>query len=245
MIDYHNQIKAVFFDVVGTVLFPEPSAISIYAEVAHRAGLEISVADIRTNFIRAYDFEEKIDRYANWVTSEQREQQRWRSIVAASLSGVSDEEACFQELYQHFAKPRSWRLGEDVGPVIAALIERGIGVGLGSNYDSRLWTVLEGFPELAPLRERTIISSVVGHRKPAPKFFQHVIGVSGCNPREILFVGDDLANDYSGAIAAGMEARLLDPSNKMQVADRIERLMDMIESLTSSARSPWAHHRSV
>jgi putative hydrolase of the HAD superfamily len=228
MTSINSYIRSVFFDVVGTVLFPVPGALSIYAEVARRRGLDLSMSDIRVRFIQSYNIQEEIDRNAGWITSEDREQRRWRSIVDATLRGVSDPEDCFQELYSHFANPASWRLGDDAGRVIATLVGREIVVGLGSNYDSRLWPVLDGFPELAPLRERTIISSVVKHRKPAVEFFRNVVRVAACEPGEVLFVGDDLANDYSGAIAAGLDARLLDETQRYSISNRIERLTDLI-----------------
>ena len=62
-------------------------------------------------FVEAYRTQELIDRAAGWVTSEERERDRWRSIVAATLRGVPDPDACFRELFDHFAKPTSWRLG--------------------------------------------------------------------------------------------------------------------------------------
>lgn len=220
--------RAVFFDVVGTLLFPDPSAPSIYVEVARRGGLDLAMTDARVSFIQAYNIQEEIDRSAGWVTSEEREQNRWRSIVSATLQGVSDLEASFQVLYSHFANPASWRLADNAGHVIAALIERGIVVGLGSNYDSRLWSVINGFPELVLLREQTVISSLVGFRKPAVEFFQNVVRLAGCQPGEVLFVGDDLANDYSGALAAGLDARLIDEAKRYNIPNRIGQLIDLI-----------------
>jgi putative hydrolase of the HAD superfamily len=223
-----SHIRAVFFDVVGTVLFPDPPAPTVYAEVARRGGLKTTGAEIRAKFVEAYNVEEAIDRAAGWITSEKREQNRWQSIVAATLRGVADPETCFQQLYEHFGKPTSWQLGTDIGRVIAALRERGITVGLGTNYDSRLWPVLDGFPELAPLRERTVISSIVGFRKPAAEFFRKVDEIAACDPAEVLFVGDDMDNDYLGSRAAGLEARLLDAHLAHVMTNRIERLVDLI-----------------
>ena len=145
-----------------------------------------------------------------------------------TLRGVTNPEVCFNQLFDHFATPSSWQLADDFQKVIAALVERDILVGLGSNYDRRLWKVLDGFPELAPLRERTVISSVVGYRKPAVEFFQNVIEAAVCAPGEVLFVGDDLENDYLGAIAAGLEARLLDIHNRHNSPRRILRLTELI-----------------
>jgi putative hydrolase of the HAD superfamily len=224
-----SQIRAVFFDVVGTVLFPNPPAPKVYADVARSAGLDTTTEEVRSRFIEAFNAEEIIDRAAGWVTSEERERDRWRNIVAATLGGVTDPEGCFQQLYEHFGRSTSWQLNEDIGQVIAASHERGILVGLGSNYDSRLGKVLDGFPELAPLRGRTVISSLVGFRKPAAEFFQKVIEVADCEPGEVLFVGDDIDNDYRGAIAAGLEARLLDTNNRFKDTKRIQRLKELIE----------------
>jgi putative hydrolase of the HAD superfamily len=78
------------------------------------------------------------------------------------------------------------------------------------------------------LQERTVISSVVGFRKPAVEFFQQVIEVAACEPDEVLFVGDDMDNDYLGATASGLEARLLDVNRGYSIQNRIERLVDLI-----------------
>jgi putative hydrolase of the HAD superfamily len=73
-----------------------------------------------------------------------------------------------------------------------------------------------------------VVSAAIGFRKPATKFFEKVVAIAGCSPREVLFVGDDLENDYEGAIAAGLEAVLLDPRGRSSVPRRIERLSDLL-----------------
>src|SRR5204863_4853200 len=98
--------------------------------------------------------------------------------------------------------------------VFARLRERGIILGIGSNYDSRLLRVVEGHAELAPLRERVVISAAVGHRKPSAEFFRAVARSAQCVPGEVLFVGDDTENDYDAAAAAGLSAVLLDVRNR-------------------------------
>jgi putative hydrolase of the HAD superfamily len=223
-----EHIRAVFFDVVGTVLFPQPGAPSVYVEAARRGGVELDQAEVRARFLQAYTLEEERDRALGWVTSEEREELRWRNIVAAALPDVSDADACFEELYRHFQQPGSWRLNEEFDAVADEARQRGLVLGLGSNYDHRLWSVLEGFPELAPLRPRTIISSVVGYRKPAAEFFDRVVHAAGCRASEVLFVGDDLANDYSGALAAGLNAVLLDEGQRHDVPHRITRLQELV-----------------
>lgn len=221
--------RAVFFDAVGTLLFPDPPAPAIYADVARQHGLALSPADVRARFIAAYRTEEEADVARNWVTSEERERDRWHRIVVDTLAGVGDPGACYTHLFNHFAKPEAWKLAPDVRDVFASLLDRGLVLGLGSNYDDRLWSVLAGFPDLDPLRDRVLISSAVGVRKPGAGFFRAVARSAGCDVSEVLFVGDDFGNDYKGAIAAGMPAVFLDPNGRYpNVRERIARLSDLL-----------------
>jgi putative hydrolase of the HAD superfamily len=228
----HPGIRAVFFDAVGTLLHPEPSAPVIYAAAARRQGLDLSAGEVRERFVTAFRTEERADRAAGWVTSEARELARWRRIVAETLAGVPDPEGCFAELFDHFARPAAWRVDPHAAALFARLQDRSVVVGLASNYDARLWSVVSGHPELAPLADRVVVSATVGFRKPAPEFFAEVVRVAGCAPGEILFVGDDLENDYEGATAAGMPAVLLDPRGRFPGVDRrISELGELVADL--------------
>jgi putative hydrolase of the HAD superfamily len=225
----HPGIRAVFFDAVGTLLFPEPSAPVVYAAAARRQGLHLPNDQLLERFLAAYRTQEATDRAAGWGTSEARERERWAHVVGRTLRGVPDPEACFEELFGHFAEPSAWRVNRDVPAVFAHLRARGVVIGIGSNYDSRLLRVLAGHPELAPLCDRVVVSAAVGHRKPSAEFFRAVALSAGCDPGEVLFVGDDTENDYDGATAAGLPAVLLDPRNRYPaVARRISALGQLV-----------------
>jgi putative hydrolase of the HAD superfamily len=222
-------VRAVFFDAVGTLLFPEPSAPVVYAETARRHGLVLTPVEVRARFISVYRREEAADATTNWITSEKRESDRWRCIITETLAGVSDPEACYQHLFAHFARPAAWRLAPDALPVLTVLHQRGKVLGLGSNYDERLWSVLAGFPELALVRDRVLISATVGVRKPGAGFFHEMARAAECTVSEVLFVGDDVENDYAGATAAGMHAVFLDPEARHpRVPHRITALSELI-----------------
>lgn len=210
----HDGVRAVFFDAVGTLLFPTPGALDVYRAVAERRGLSLTASDVRTRFVAAYHAQEAADRAAGWATSEDREHARWHRIVTDTLLGVPDPDDCFRELFNHFARPSAWSLNADAPAVLEALSRRGLVIGMGSNYDARLWSVLDGFPELDMLRERTVVSATVGYRKPARQFFDEVARTAGCAAGEVLFVGDDVENDYDGASAAGMLPLLLGSADR-------------------------------
>jgi len=203
-------IRAVFFDAVGTLLFPQPSAPEIYSAVALKQGCELPVNVIRERFLAAYQLEEDTDRASSWITSERREVERWQRIVASTLPEITEPADCFRQLFDHFSHACSWRLHDGAETVFRKLRDRGLILGLGTNYDSRIWSVIAGMPALAELRDRVVVSAAVGYRKPAQEFFQEVIRQAGCEPREVLFVGDDRDNDYDGSRAAGLQALLIE-----------------------------------
>jgi putative hydrolase of the HAD superfamily len=203
------MIRAVVFDAVGTLIVPTPSVAEVYGDVGRRYGSRYRSEQLRDRFGEAFCVQEALDRAAGWVTDESRELERWRAIVAMVLDDVTDPAACFADLYEHFARPTSWTAVPGTGPMLAELRERRLKRALASNFDHRLLPIVRGLPNLAGLDE-VYVSSAIGCRKPARGFFDAVADGLGVSAGEILFVGDDPANDLRGATEAGMQAILFD-----------------------------------
>ena len=219
----------VFFDAVGTLISPEPSAPAVYATVGRRFGSRLDESTIAARFRAAFQRQEETDRAGGLRTGEEREVARWRAIVGEVLDDVPDAEACFHELYAHFARPDAWRCTSGTEEVLNALASRGHVLGLASNFDRRLRHLVEGLPPLRPIRH-LVISSEVDWRKPAPEFYTEMCRQAGTPASEILYVGDDFVNDYEGAQAAGMRAVLLDPRHRMAIPARacLTSLTDLV-----------------
>lgn len=203
-------IRAVFFDAVGTLLHPEPAAADVYYQVGQRHGSRLTLDEIRRRFGTAFRAEEKRDALAGHRTSEQREVRRWHDIVAAVLDDLTNPQACFQELYDHFARPEVWRCEPGTGEVLAALCQAGYIVGMASNFDHRLRSVAAKMPDLAGLHHLAI-SSEIGWKKPALEFFAALSAMTGIPADQIVMIGDDRENDIEGARRAGLHAVLIDP----------------------------------
>jgi putative hydrolase of the HAD superfamily len=216
-------VRAVFFDAVGTLLFPYPSVARTYAEAARRHGSQVTEEKVREGFRTAFARQEEIDRRAGWRTDEARERARWQTIVSEVLPA-----ACFDELWLWFSTPQAWRVNPDAVEVIARLTARGLTLGVASNFDARLEALLGELPELAPLRGRCVISSRVGWRKPAADFFAELTRVAGHPAESVVHVGDDLQNDVEGATAAGLRAILFDPKGQTSSVPRIRQLRDLL-----------------
>src|SRR5262249_24839025 len=110
-----GDVKAIFFDAVGTLIHPEPVASRVYFEVGRRFGSRLTEEEIAARFLQAYRRQEELDRAQAWHTSEERERARWRDIVCHVLDDAADRDSCFAELYAHFARPTSWRLDPALG----------------------------------------------------------------------------------------------------------------------------------
>jgi putative hydrolase of the HAD superfamily len=221
-------VRAVFFDAVGTLLFPAEPVVDTYRRIARKHGASIDQQTILIRLRESFAAQERLDAESGWRTSEQREAGRWRQIVCETLREAADPLACFLDLWEHYRHPTAWRCHPDTRLVFAELIHRNVVVGMASNFDARLTALAENIPELAPVRDRLVVSSLVGWRKPAAEFFREVVQLAGFPPERILFVGDDLRNDLEGARGAGLQGLLLDPMGQTEVSARIAALTDVL-----------------
>ena len=63
----------------------------------------------------------------------------------------------------------------------------------------------ERFPQVLAHFEKVFVSHEIGHRKPNPRAFEHVVRAIGVAPGEVLFF-DDLAENVEAARAYGLQA---------------------------------------
>jgi putative hydrolase of the HAD superfamily len=228
------MIQAIVYDAVGTLIHVEPAVATIYADIGRRFGSMLAEDEIGRRFRTALARQDHLDEEAGWRTSEAREIERWREIVAEVLDDVADPTGCFAALFARFGQAHAWSCEPEAASLLAQLQNRGCRQALASNFDCRLRAVIEPMP-IAPYLETLYISSEIGWRKPAIEFFAHVAASLHMSPEMILFVGDDRANDYAAARRAGMQALLFDPR---QIhfdlgRDRIDRLGELSQWMLS------------
>jgi putative hydrolase of the HAD superfamily len=166
-------------------------------------------------------------------TDEATERRRWRMIVHGVLPEVAEPERAFDELWDHFSRPTSWRCFPEVADVLDALSGQNLSLCVGSNFDSRLRGVFQGLSELRDRMETLVISSEVGFRKPHEGFFRAACAHLGLAPSEVLCVGDDPENDVRGALRAGLSALLVDrstnPDPDLPYVPNLTALLDLGE----------------
>lgn len=196
------KIRAVTFDVGGTLIECWPSVGHVYAEVAARNGHTSLSADIlNKNFKSAWR------KFRNFKHT----RADWSALVDTTFRGLVEplpSKTFFLELYDRFSEPDAWRIFDDVVPALEILKTRGQKLGIVSNWDERLRPLLAKL-KLDAYFKTVIVSIEVGARKPACPPFHLACAALGTLPAETLHVGDSLETDVEGARSAGLQARLL------------------------------------
>lgn len=225
-------IRCVLFDAVGTLIYTDPPVAVAYRAVGQAHGCSFTEAEIGQRFQEAFRRQESLDAEPNgFLTCEARELERWQTIVGDVFCDVPDASAIFAELWQYFAEPRHWRLFEDVAETWHALVERGVTLGIASNFDRRLRRVCDGLPPLDQC-DRIFVSSEIGFRKPAADFFRQVEKALKLAADDILLVGDDCSNDYLAAQSAGWKAVFLDRCSPQRTrAEAISSLGELLKTI--------------
>ncbi len=215
------MIRAVLFDIGGTLIHPHPSVGAIYARVAGRHGVPVEPALIDRRFSQLWK-EKKALR-------QPLERSWWRSLVTEIFSGHAfrDVEAVFDDLYDQFRRPDAWGIYPDVHATLSDLKSRGLILAVASNWDSRLPELLEKLG-LARFFDRQFISFEMGLLKPEPAFFERILSELKLQPGEALHVGDDPEEDLAAAKAAGLKSYLLDRSAAPMAPHMIRNLREIL-----------------
>ncbi len=239
-----TRIEAVFFDAAGTLIAVNGSVGGIYTRLAQAHGKTVAVADLEAGFGRAFAAAPPMA-FLGAAAGEipALEKQWWRDLVFQVFSPLGPFpafDAYFDELYDFFAQPRAWRLYPDTRPALEALHARGIRLGVISNFDSRLFDLLDGLG-IARFFDPTVISTRAGAAKPDTAIFSHALARHGLAPERAVHVGDSYEMDVLGARAAGLRPVLIDrakssePGTALSVSAlvHIPALLDRLEAARS------------
>lgn len=196
-----ERIRQIFFDAAGTLFRLRESVGSGYARVGKAFGIRLDPAAAEAAFREAWK-----SAGSPWPSaSEHPEKAWWRGIVSrvVELCGQTMNEDYFEALWNHYAKAETWELFEETREVLRQLRDRGLRLGVISNFDERLLSILDGHG-VAGFFDPIVISSEVGARKPSPEIFASALASSECAASECLHVGDEPEADWRGAAEAGM-----------------------------------------
>jgi len=207
------MIEAVTFDVTNTLIH-SPRLGELYAEVLSRHGVAVEpreaarlVREVWQEF--ACLAEPGRDRFTSHPGGPRGWWKRFLDRLCERLEVPPPSPFAAAELFHRFATPEAWEVYPEVPEVLATLRERGLRLGVVSNWDPRLPDLLESLG-LARRFAALVYSSEVGVEKPDPRIFRSALDRLGVRPEAALHVGDGQIEDVEGAAAAGLQALRLD-----------------------------------
>jgi putative hydrolase of the HAD superfamily len=207
------QITTITFDVGATLLTTADPEATIFVEEAARVGAHIEEPRVREQIPAMYGYYEKLyEKDDSFWSDDERATAIWYEMYEYLCKLLGIEEHAYtiaRRVHKRYLDPRSWKPFDDVLPVLDELRSRGIRMGLISNWDSSLISVITGLG-LNGYFDTMISSADVGLHKPMPRIFELALERLEARPAEALHVGDHIEADVFGALAVGMNAALLD-----------------------------------
>lgn len=226
-----NKPKVIFIDAVGTLFGVRGSVGEVYGAIAGKFGVEVPADTVNKAFLQAFAASNSpIFPGTDPDEIPQCEYEWWRAIAlrtfqqAGVLNQFANFDEFFDQLYHHFATAEPWFIYPDVLPALEAWRRMGIGLGIVSNFDSRLYWVLEAL-KLKEFFTSITISTEVGFAKPDPPIFAIALQKHNCDPKDAWHIGDSFTQDYQGAKAAGLRAILLERKAQMVGAELVATQM--------------------
>ena len=225
-----GTIRAIFFDVDFTLIYPGPTFQGEgYRQACHAHG--IAVDPLRFDHaVKASSFildevEEPLYDDGLFI--------HYTASIIEHMGGRGPEVVkAARDLYQAWAGNHHFELYDDVEPVLRALVEQGFIVGAISNSHRSLDAFLEHF-SLRGLIHAHVSSHEHGYMKPHRSIFDEALVRAGAEAASSMMVGDSLKADVQGALAAGMRAVLLRRSGDVPVD--VPPVVPVIHALTELA----------
>lgn len=211
-----SRPKVLFFDAAGTLFHVKGSVAEIYISYAERYGVKRTddlLAKVRAAFARAFQDAPPPAFAVSDPTEIKRCERLWWFDIVHNVFyrvGMFDRfDDYFDEIFEAFAGPAHWVLFPETVKVLERLRDMDIELGIISNFDTRLFSVLRGLG-IADLFDTVTLSSLAHAAKPSPQIFQTALDQHVVEPEEAWHVGDSLGDDVEGARLAGLHAVWLD-----------------------------------
>lgn len=210
-----KNTTTIFFDAADTLFYIKEGLGNTYASVAKKHGANPDPKQLRKAFSKAFPSAPPLA--FGGVSDEERkvlEKNYWRDIVDNVYQevGMFDGfDAHFDELFEVF-RSDAWAIFPETKNVLETLKEKNYRLGIISNFDSRVYDVMNNL-KIRDYFDAFVISSEAGHAKPNPNIYHLALREIGADPKECIHIGDNIQNDFHGPRALGIQALLLDREN--------------------------------
>jgi putative hydrolase of the HAD superfamily len=224
------ELKAVLFDVYGTLAGFDPPREQIQAQAASKFGLEVTVEGIDAGYHLADEFMTSQNATKPVRTMNGNEQwaffSRFEQLVLEGAGHEVDLELA-GEIWAEIRK-QEYRIAlfPDVLEGLDRLRESGLVVGVVSNMNASSQRLCDDMG-LTGHVDFAVTSGETGVEKPDQRIFEAALVKAGVGAAEAMLVGDQLESDILGAQSAGIQPVLIDRYNGHPNYDAHPRVTDM------------------
>ncbi|HIK36317.1 MULTISPECIES: HAD-IA family hydrolase [unclassified Thermosynechococcus] len=202
--------QLITLDAVGTLFGLRESVGTVYGRFAAEVGVQVDPAALDVAFFKAFKAAPPCAFPDLEASQRAKAELRWWQRAAADtfrrvgvLDQFADFDTFFAPVFAYYATAEPWSVYEDVLPALKDWQAQGIPLMVVSNFDSRLYGVLEALG-LAPFFQEVWISSEVGAAKPDRLIFERAVTPYGTS--RVWHIGDSWEDDVLGAQGAGLQA---------------------------------------
>jgi FMN phosphatase YigB (HAD superfamily) len=212
-----NGIKAVFFDLDGTLRHSIPSGGAVSTDYAITLGLRVH-EESRLRAMRwehlywanSVDLRDDLLAHSGETENFWIEYSRRRLIaLGASAEWAQEFAPVVSKHMGEFYKPESI-VPEDVRRTLPLLKQAGYVMAVISNRDQPFQELLHEHG-IGEYFDFCLAAGEVQVWKPDPGLFMHALGRAGLTPADAIYVGDNYYADVIGSRSAGLKPVLYDP----------------------------------
>lgn len=208
-----EQYQAIFFDA-GDTLMTIPAAQAIIQQFLALRSLhreEQQIGELFNQAFREFYYGKELN--PEELCSPESDKEFWTKLYRFILDELgahtewSEDEIhhCCHELYELFTGPEHYRLFDDVPECLEELRQRGLRLGVISNFAPSLRKILDS-KGILHFFEQVVVSTEVGLEKPNPAIFRLALAQARLLPSQALYIGDHDQNDIWAPAQVGMDA---------------------------------------
>ena len=211
-----SDIRAVFFDLYGTLATFDPPREVIQANAAAQFGLALSPEGVDRGYHLADQLMSRQNATApvrNMSPAEQGQFfARFEQLVLEGAGHSVDLETAAAVWQRVRTQRYKLALFDDVVPALGRIRNSGFVTGLISNVHSSGRALADSMGLTGHI-DFAVTSGDAGAEKPHPAIFRAALSRAGVTPAEAVHVGDQIESDIDGAQAAGIAPILMDRFN--------------------------------
>jgi putative hydrolase of the HAD superfamily len=220
-----NDIKAIFFDLDGTLRHSVPSGGEVFTDYVLTLGLHVNEEDRRRALRWEHFYWASSEDLRNDLLAHSAETENfWIEYSRRRLIALGASEAWAVEVAPRISthmgevyKPESI-VPQDVRRSLPQLKESGYLLGVISNRDKPFQELLDDHG-IGEFFDFSMAAGEVNIWKPEPGIFEHGLRRTNLSAQEVIYVGDNYYADVVGARAAGLQPVLYDPLGIFPEAD--------------------------